>query len=210
MTESCLDTEISPLRTEIIESEKSRIDLLKYKLIAVAALAAIGIGVGGYESNPKILDPELVLGIIPLACVYIDLLCWHNTLRILVIANFLKRHDGPYERFLEVIGDNLYKIGEKIAYKDKNPYYKKTGYFFQMEDWALHWSTILLSMLLFFWGALHFVIRDIHGVISEPNSPMHSVNVHGVTFVTIGLIGTALALLLHSEYIKRMEKLSEV
>jgi hypothetical protein len=209
MTESCLESEICSLRTEIIESEKARIDLLKYKLISIAALGAIGIGVGGYEVKTQILDPELVLAIIPLACVYIDLLCWHNTLRILVIACFLKGHDDPYEKFIEKIGDNLYELGEKEAHKHRNPYHKKAGYFFQLEDWALHWSTIFLSMLLFLWGILHFIIPDIHGVVPENGLPINSVNVHGATFIGMGLIGITLPILFHREFVKRLEKLFE-
>lgn len=209
MTESCLDSEIGALRSEIIESEKARIDLLKYKLIAVAALGAIGIGVGGYEANSKTLDPELVLGIIPLACIYIDLLCWHNTLRILVIACFFKRNENPYERFVEQIGESLFRIGEQNTQKCRNPYHKKAGYFFQLEDWALHWSTIFLSLLLVFWGILHFFIPDIHGAVSSNTLSMQSVTVHGATFIGIGLIGTILPFILHGQYMTRMEKLFE-
>jgi hypothetical protein len=209
MTESCLDSEIGSLRSEIIESEKARIDLLKYKLIAVAALGAIGIGVGGYQADPKTLDPELVLGIIPLACIYIDLLCWHNTLRILVIACFLKRNKNPYENFVDLLGENLFIIGEQIVHKCGNPYHKKAGYFFQLEDWALHWSTIFLSILLVLWGALHLTIPDIHGVNPGNLLPMHSVTVHGASFIGIGFLGIALPVFLHSQYVKRMEKLFE-
>jgi hypothetical protein len=153
------------------------------------------------------LDPELVLGIIPLTCIYIDLLCWHNTLRILVIACFLKREGNPYEKFVVEIGDNLYCIGEKG--EEKNPYHKKAGYFFQMEDWALHWSTIFLSALLLFWGILHFVMPDIHGVMVEKDLPMHAANAHGLTFTGIGIIGFFLSILLRREYTKRREKLFE-
>lgn len=83
--------ELASLRAEITASQLARIQLLQYKLIAVASLAAVGLGFTEY-SNPKPnMSPDLVLCIIPFVCAYVDLLCYHNDIRILVIACFLYR-----------------------------------------------------------------------------------------------------------------------
>lgn len=80
---------INKLRDEIIEAEKSRVDLLKWKFISIAALGSIALGVG--VKNPsEIISQEATLCLIPLVCVYVDLLCKHLNLRILVISEFIK------------------------------------------------------------------------------------------------------------------------
>lgn len=140
---------ISPLREEIIESEKARMDFLKYKLLAVAALGTIGLGLGtktGYASFEHIY----ILGIIPLVCLYVDLLCHHNTLRILVIGQYFANTGCPYENFISKAGETLPTI---------DPSGKNAGYFFEMEDLALEGSTWLLSGFILIFGILMFFFR---------------------------------------------------
>jgi hypothetical protein len=131
-------SEFDSLRTEIVESEKARIDLLKYKLVAIAALGSIGLGFGAEVKGPHLIDPAFVLCIVPIACAYIDLLCWHNTLRILVIAKFLQSQPDPYEAF----------IARKV-----NGLPGGVRRFFDLEDAALFWSTFVPSLVLLLWGA---------------------------------------------------------
>jgi hypothetical protein len=76
---------MSDLRTEIIESEKARSDLLKWKLIGVATLGAAGLGLNNPQQGVR---TYFLLPLIPLLCFYADQLCRHLTLRILVIAAF--------------------------------------------------------------------------------------------------------------------------
>jgi hypothetical protein len=80
------------LRAEILEAERSRSDLLKWKLVLVAGLGAIGIGV---QTNSGRV-PLVLIGI-PLVCAYVDLLCRHLTLRVHVIGQFLRSRppQGP-------------------------------------------------------------------------------------------------------------------
>ena len=92
------------LRSEILEAHNARSDLLKWKLVLVAGLGTIGLGL-----TQEIAHPIVLIGI-PLVCAYVDLLTRHLTLRIHVIAGFLRTGDGSgpddgffrrYEAFVE-------------------------------------------------------------------------------------------------------------
>ncbi len=195
--------EVTALRQEIVESQKARIDLLKYKLLAVAALGAIGIGVGNYHID-GMLHPELVLAIIPLVCIYVDVLCFHNTIRILVIAQFLKKSGDLYESFMDTLSDNTSVNGKK----------DNVGYFFRMEDWALEWSTVILCLSLLVWGVFsllpwgyehtsfpvninklpdnaHLFIGNVQDLLRDGAAGVSPLV--GVTFLTFGLLGTILS-----------------
>lgn len=113
---------MAALRSEIVESEKARIDLLKYKLIAIAALGSIGLGRGGGQSNngAPLIHATYILNIIPLVCLYVDLLCHHNTMRILVIGQFLKAKGCDYENFISDVGNTLSNIGLYLYRKRKS------------------------------------------------------------------------------------------
>ena len=137
--------ELPVLRTEIVESQKARMDFLKYKLVAIASLSAIGLGFGDYKLDKIIVPADYVLCIIPFVCAYIDLLCYHNTLRILVIGCFLKHHDDLYEGY--------------IVQLDKQ-HAKGVRYFFDMEDLALHWSSVALSIALIVYCIVPFFTQN--------------------------------------------------
>jgi len=121
---------MSNLRQEIIDAEKTRADFLKWKLVAVAALGAVGLGL---SQTLSAVPAYMVLPLIPLICSYADLLCRHLTLRILVIAAYLRLHT------------NSEQIYEQFAMQEAR---SKTMNFFAFEDTALEWSTILLSLLI--------------------------------------------------------------
>jgi hypothetical protein len=134
---------MADLRDEIIGSQQARVDLLKWKLIGVAALGAAGLSLG---EHAQVLDHGyMALLLIPFVCVYVDVLCRHHSLRILVIAAFLRTQantaDGDYERFIK----------DKVA--PPRPV-KFLGHrqVFGLEDIALEWSTLVLSALLILVG----------------------------------------------------------
>jgi hypothetical protein len=60
---------MSALREEIIEAEKARTDLLKWKLIIVSGLGAAGLGFTGQSNVP---GAPFVLLLIPGVCLYVD------------------------------------------------------------------------------------------------------------------------------------------
>lgn len=69
---------LSIYREEIIDIEKSRVDLMKWKLILVGGFAAFGL-----EKLPAIIV------LIPFICVYVDALCYQQNLKIFVISKFI-------------------------------------------------------------------------------------------------------------------------
>src|SRR5262249_33557554 len=116
-------------------------EILKWKLILVAALGAVGLGF----SNPNTVVPNayLVLLLIPLVCFYVDLLCKHMSLRIIVIGAFLRfgskaeAEDAAYESFVS----EARAMGPS---KNMNT--------FAFEEWALDGSTVVLSLLVMLVG----------------------------------------------------------
>ena len=99
---------MAQLHDEIVESQKVRSDLLKWKIILVAALGGTGFGITGGTNSTKYAD--LVLCCIPFVCVYIDMLCRHLSLRIYAIGYFRKNwkagesgEDKDYETFTDTI-----------------------------------------------------------------------------------------------------------
>ena len=118
------------LRQEILESQKARSDFLKWKLVVVAGLGAAGMGFtsGGYRYG------HVVLCFIPFACIYVDLLCRHLSLRIFIIGQFIKSEkpedvNAQYVHLYERFSDRL-------------------SYAFTLEAWDLHWSTIAISICI--------------------------------------------------------------
>ena len=77
---------VSCLRNEIVASENARLDFIKWKIVLIAALGAVGLGLA---SDTKIAAPA-VLGLIPIACAYVNVVCAHVNFRILLIAHFLR------------------------------------------------------------------------------------------------------------------------
>ena len=122
------------LRAEILEAERARSDLLKWKLILVAGLGAVGLGL-----NPDTTPVPLVLIGIPLVCGYVDLLCRHLILRVHVIGGFLRtrsRHDdGPAEL-----------AWKQALFRDYEEEALAKNAAFDFENWALVWSSAVLSI----------------------------------------------------------------
>jgi hypothetical protein len=130
---------MAELRDEIIASEKIRADLLKWKLIIVSTLGAAGLGFGsfGTQSGNALPYAHLVLGCIPLACVYVDLLCKHSWERIMVIGQYKRSYASDSEHAYETIVQQARDSG-----------------IFSLEDWALSWSSYFLSVAVGLAGIL--------------------------------------------------------
>lgn len=128
---------LESFKNEIIEAEKGRTDLLKWKLILIAALGAVGLGIGGDESRSSSFSSlHLVLCLIPFVCVYVDLLCKHLQMRILVISKFFQIHSSEKPE------------KEMIDFQAYEHFCENVRSVFNLEDWAQHWSTIMLSILV--------------------------------------------------------------
>lgn len=92
------------LRTEIIESQKTQADLMKWKLISVAAIASLGLKSDGSSGE----GTKLLMCLVPFVCAYVDLIALHLMLRILTIGSYLKKYGDPYETF-------VFDVREKTA-----------------------------------------------------------------------------------------------
>ena len=130
------------LRSEILEAHNARSDLLKWKRVLVAGLGTIGLGL-----TQEIAHPIVLIGI-PLVCACVDLLTRHLTLRIHVIAGFLRTGDGSGP------DDGFFRRYEAFVARNRSA--------FEFEDWALYLSSIVLSLGVAGYGLLTLV-RDSEG-----------------------------------------------
>lgn len=125
-------TPVASLRSEIIESQKSGADFLKWKLIATATVASILAGVGQKEAAPEEL--HLLIFLIPLICAYVDLVSLDLAVRILTIGAYLRTHGDVYEQWVERVRTT----------EGKNP--------FAFAPIAVHGSSLAISLTILLVG----------------------------------------------------------
>lgn len=138
---------IDKLRDEIIESEKARTDLIKWKLILVAAIGVTGLGIG--TSQPGGGHPAILLALIPFVCLYVDVVCYHNEIRIVAIAQFFRTGCDNTEA----------RKYEEDCLKNRSG--------FSLEPLVLLWTTFVLSCLVLLIG----MCEDLQTVIGIPRNP---------------------------------------
>jgi hypothetical protein len=175
---------MADLREEVIESEKVRSDLLKWKLIITSALGGVGLGFGDHVPENGM---PLMLALIPLSCAYVDLQCRHLTMRIQVIGAYsrsaTKAAEGNYEQFAEecrAMGE-----GKKLSA-------------FELEDLALEWSTFVLSLLVIGFGV-------VSGIASC--GPEWCVSFNALVLTVAGTLGLVLTLIVRGRYRKLLAAL---
>lgn len=126
---------------ELLETQKSRNDLMKWKLVVVSALGAAGLG---FVENKSGLNLHLIIIMIPIACVYIDLLCRNLSVRRKRIIYFMAD-----------LKDDNFETDIKYAQFYRN-IKKESGR--SLESFAVLWSTILISLGVILIG---FFLKDI-------------------------------------------------
>lgn len=171
---------MSGLRDEIIESEKIRSDLLKWKLIGVAGLGAAGLGLNEASQH---IDSYLILPLIPPVCFYIDLLCRHTSLRILVIASFARSTADAEDHSYECFVKNLRSKAGAGSGDSK-------GMIFALEDWALEWSTIALSVMIAGLGFLAQHPFGMHIQFADHIDDKATFSFLSIGFGAVGVIST--------------------
>ncbi|CAK8713461.1 hypothetical protein GCAAIG_02780 [Candidatus Electronema halotolerans] len=174
-----INDEITSLREEIVESQKARMDFLKYKLIAIASLGAIGLGFNG-NTTGWAMEPDYILCIIPFVCAYVDLLCYHNNIRILVVACFLNYSNDPYEKYVGELCSNSHGGGR---------------YLFNLEDFVLYWSSMAMSIILMGYSLVPF-LRATNPSIMK-----------GIIFLLVGIISLIVIYLAEFSYRKHLDVL---
>ncbi|VTR70562.1 Glycoside hydrolase 15-related protein (modular protein) [Desulfosarcina cetonica] len=113
-----LSGRINKLPDEILNAQSAGVDYLKWKLILVAGLGAAALGSGGNKPF------YLLLALIPLVCIYVDLLCAGLSVRMIAIGRFYANvHGDSYECFA-----------------------RHNKMVFRSEDWAQRWSTYAICL----------------------------------------------------------------
>jgi hypothetical protein len=147
---------VEQLREEILQSESVRSDLLKWKLALAGALGAAGLGFAG--SN-ELRHADLVFCAIPPVCVYVDLLSLHLNLKMLVIGTFTRQlpaggAEDEIRRYEDFVDS---KARQMAISRPRLPGWARRMVLgkesarssaFDLEDWALSLSTIVLSLAL--------------------------------------------------------------
>lgn len=146
ITNERIETILLPDRSEIIETQKARSDLLKWKLLVVAALGTIGLGLcQGTRGNIHAL---YVLALIPFVAVYVDILCNHLNLRMFVISAYAQnRHKHP-DMTYEAFCDKARALTINTKSKPNASSKRRVVSAFDLEDFALKWTTMALCLLL--------------------------------------------------------------
>jgi hypothetical protein len=158
------------LRQEILQSEQTRSDLLKWKLGLVGAISAVGLGLAGSRAPAH---ADLVLCAVPIVCLYVDFLCRHLNLRILVIGTFLASdwmaaatragtsEFAVFKAYEEHVQRARRLRRRLLRPRDLIPKSWRWHGAFGLEDGAVSWSTALLSVALIVYGV---DVRDGHTV----------------------------------------------
>ena len=126
------------LRQEIVEAQKARTDLVKWKLLLVSVLGATGLGLTGSPNTPYV---ELILCCIPFVCTYVDLLLYHQALLINVIGEFMRSHLDLTDK-----QDKSLRDYETFSWKVRHMKIKEREISaFDLEKMVLAWSSMLIS-----------------------------------------------------------------
>jgi hypothetical protein len=133
------------LRDEILQAQRTRSDLLKWKLGLLGVIGSVGLGFAGSRTEKH---ADLVLCALPLVCLYVDLLCRHLNLRMLVISAFMRRTGAidPADRMVKA-----YELSAQEA---------RTMSAFALESFALNWSTAAVSLAVLVYGVFGANLGD--------------------------------------------------
>jgi hypothetical protein len=180
------------LRDEILQAESARSDLLKWKLGLVGTIGAAGLGFAGFYRSGQGHHPDLVLAVLPLVAIYVDLLCLHLTLRILVIGSFLATPQARAAESAEVHREyeKFARLARELADSPPKTKAVSTKSAFDLEDWALRYSTWGLSVLVGLYGVIRL----------SQSSPL------GLIFLISGGVGLLATLVGQREYADRCRR----
>jgi uncharacterized membrane protein HdeD (DUF308 family) len=189
------DLEWDRLREEVLQAQSVRSDLLKWKLLLVGALSAAGLGLAG---SRKAGHADLVLCAVPVVCLYVDLLAYHLTLRILVIGTYFRHRDtamhGQGEGY-EAYAQRARQLG--FAGRD-NRLSRRPPSAFDLEDWAVSWSTIFLSLSVVGYGIF---------VAAHPSGVARTL---AIPFLLSGIVGVVVSLTARRSYAARFDAVNSL
>ncbi|UCG47976.1 MAG: hypothetical protein JSU94_21160 [Phycisphaerales bacterium] len=179
------------LRQELIETQKVRSELIKWKLLLVSALGAAGLGFAKTDSK---INAEVLLCCIPLVCAYVDVQYDNLLLRIRGIATFL-REIGPkigvapglveYEKFMASARKDI-RVRNRVLGRRS------------FADWLVQASTFVFSGLVAVYAAGSVALRR-----PGPNSLL------AVVMFLAGMGGVVFHFWLNRHTKKRLETLQD-
>jgi hypothetical protein len=144
------------LRQEIIETQKARSELIKWKLIIVSVLGAAGLGFTAYTDWSDKGNAEALLCCIPVVCAYVDAQYWSLSLRIQGIATFF-RTVGPKVN----VAPGLAEYEEFMALARRNwrkhfPTSARHGF----QSWAVRMSSSVFSLSVAVYAVASFWFHE--------------------------------------------------
>lgn len=188
----------SKLPDEILQAQASRSELLKWKLLLMAGLGAAAFGLGEGKGVAPVL-----LALIPLACVYVDLLCSNLNIRQIAIGTYYRTEcNDKYEG---------------LCHENRRAY--------RMEDWSLYGSTrvVCVLLILFALSGAPVIVHGTEGGASAAAEPVVSTAApedvmigqlgaataawENIVVATSAVAGLALSVWTHHEYLRRLDLL---
>jgi hypothetical protein len=205
--EEISQAQLNSLREEILQAERVRSDLLKWKLALVGALGAAGLGFAGSDGPAGAV---LVLCLVPLVCLYVDLLCSHLSLRILVIGSFIQTRlpdEGGEEALLAAYEEHASRarklpracplpavwFDRAVGRLRRSTWRQPSA--FDLEDWALSWSTGTLSLFALAYAIVWMTERCV---------------IFGLAFLLSGAIGITVTVVATTVYRDRFRAVEEL
>jgi hypothetical protein len=185
------------LRDEILEAQKIRADLVKWKLISVAGIGAAALGL----KNLSIEEPLLLFSLIPFACLYVDAETRHLNLRMLVIAAFIRQQDKENNTWCKLYEEYVHS---QVRDKEIVVFHQKFK-IFSLEDLILQNSTIFLSCLILIAGFVH-VHNDKY---SHLDFDSHFLSLKFFMLFGSGIVGILFSLIIHRFFNKATEKINK-
>jgi len=180
---------VESLKKELMEAQKSRQDLMRWKLVLVSVIGAAALG---FSKSPSAEQAGLALCLIPLACCYVDLLCRNLSVRTKLISGFLSR-ESKIASAVEARFEDCYK-----QFNDARG--KKS-----LEDFALLGSTCFLSVVIVPVGiaALTKQVPDWPAVLKL------SIEWPGLLFLCAGGSGLLLSLFIQLRYARQRDLIEQ-
>jgi hypothetical protein len=122
------------LRLEIVESQKTQAEFLKWKLLGVAGIGSLALGM---SDRTPVTNLDLLLCLIPLICAYVDLISVHIMLRIVAIGTYLRKSKRAVGGAVKDYESFLHEVRKR---RRADP--------FILELLALHGSTFVFSLFV--------------------------------------------------------------
>lgn len=172
-------TNINMLRTEIIESEKTKTDLMKWKLVLIAG---VGSTTFGLAQSAILLKFQYLICLLPCVCLYVDLIYFQINLKIISIGSFIRQ--------LKPLDSQKPDISTMILYEKYVEKIRKTQNqnSWSFERWAIQGSSILSSIFVILFGFIVTIFEKCTPSCS-PSVDIYDLLKEFFLFFFTGLIG---------------------